>query len=157
MLHRTLRIERQTYTITGYASLLRVTLAAFGLAVALGSPALAAGDSRYALVLEAPWLADDAIDAAARTASADAHVKVARFRMHGQSRRREAAVTGRFEKHLRLAALRDEPDFAECPIGEKEAAIQSVSVRHAKKGDLGVKPLAEFLESITREVAERSL
>ena len=42
-------------------------------------------------------------------------------------------------------------------IGEKEAAIQSVSVRHAKKGDLGVKLLAEFLESITREVAERSL
>ena len=64
MLHRTLRIERQTYTITGYASLLRVTLAAFGLAVALGSPALAADASRYALVLEAPWLADDAIDAA---------------------------------------------------------------------------------------------
>jgi threonyl-tRNA synthetase len=42
-------------------------------------------------------------------------------------------------------------------IGEKEAAIQSVSVRHAKKGDLGVKPLADFLPEITREVAERSL
>ena len=42
-------------------------------------------------------------------------------------------------------------------IGEKEAAEQSVSVRHAKKGDLGVKPLSEFLEDIKREVKERSL
>ena len=42
-------------------------------------------------------------------------------------------------------------------IGEKEAAAASVSVRHAKKGDLGVKPLADFLPEITREVAERSL
>ncbi len=42
-------------------------------------------------------------------------------------------------------------------IGEKEAAIQSVSVRHAKKGDLGVKPLAEFIPEITREIASRSL
>ena len=42
-------------------------------------------------------------------------------------------------------------------IGEKEAAIQSVSVRHAKKGDLGVKPLAEFIPEITREIASKSL
>ena len=42
-------------------------------------------------------------------------------------------------------------------IGEKEAAIQSVSIRHAKKGDLGVKPLAEFIPEITREIASKSL
>ena len=42
-------------------------------------------------------------------------------------------------------------------IGEKEAATQSVSVRHAKKGDLGVKPLAEFLDEVKTEVAERRL
>jgi len=42
-------------------------------------------------------------------------------------------------------------------IGEKEAAIQSVSVRHAKQGDLGVRPVAEFLADITREVTTRAL
>ena len=42
-------------------------------------------------------------------------------------------------------------------IGEKEAAADSVSVRHAKKGDLGVRLLADFLPEISREVAERSL
>ena len=42
-------------------------------------------------------------------------------------------------------------------IGEKEAAIQSVSVRHAKKGDLGVRLLADFLPEISREIASRSL
>ncbi len=42
-------------------------------------------------------------------------------------------------------------------IGEKEAAEQSVSVRHAKKGDLGVKPAAEFIAALTAEVAERAL
>jgi threonyl-tRNA synthetase len=42
-------------------------------------------------------------------------------------------------------------------IGEKEAAIQSVSVRHAKRGDLGVRPLDEFLAGLVQEVASRSL
>ncbi len=42
-------------------------------------------------------------------------------------------------------------------IGEKEAAVQSVSVRHAKKGDLGVKTLAEFLPEIAEEIAQRKL
>ena len=42
-------------------------------------------------------------------------------------------------------------------IGEKEAAIQSVSVRHAKRGDLGVRPLDEFLADLVQEVASRSL
>lgn len=43
--------------------MLRVSLAAFGLAVALGSPALSADDSRFALVFDAPWQADLTIDA----------------------------------------------------------------------------------------------
>ena len=42
-------------------------------------------------------------------------------------------------------------------IGEKEAALQSVSVRHAKRGDLGVRPLDEFLAALVQEVASRSL
>jgi threonyl-tRNA synthetase len=42
-------------------------------------------------------------------------------------------------------------------IGEKEAAVTSVAVRHSKKGDLGVKTLAEFVTDITTEVKERSL
>jgi threonyl-tRNA synthetase len=42
-------------------------------------------------------------------------------------------------------------------IGEKEAAAQSVAVRHAKRGDLGVKPLADFVSEITAEVKERRL
>jgi threonyl-tRNA synthetase len=42
-------------------------------------------------------------------------------------------------------------------LGEKEAAAQSVAVRHSKKGDLGVKPVADFLSEITAEVKERRL
>ena len=42
-------------------------------------------------------------------------------------------------------------------IGEKEAAANSVAVRHAKRGDLGVKPLEDFLTSIQEEIATRSL
>lgn len=32
-----------------------------------------------------------------------------------------------------------------------------LSIRHAKKGDCGVKPFADFIPEITREVAERKL
>ena len=39
----------------------------------------------------------------------------------------------------------------------KEAAAQCVAVRHSKKGDLGVKPIAEFLAEIAAEVKERRL
>jgi threonyl-tRNA synthetase len=42
-------------------------------------------------------------------------------------------------------------------VGEKEAAAHSVSVRHAKKGDLGVTPVSDFLQTITSEVSERRL
>lgn len=42
-------------------------------------------------------------------------------------------------------------------IGEKEAAAASVAVRHAKRGDLGVKALAEFLSLLAAEVAARAL
>ncbi len=42
-------------------------------------------------------------------------------------------------------------------VGEKEAAVQSVAVRHSKKGDLGVQPIADFLTEITAEVKERRL
>jgi threonyl-tRNA synthetase len=42
-------------------------------------------------------------------------------------------------------------------IGEKEAAGGSVSVRHAKRGDLGVKPAAEFIAEVAAEVRGRRL
>jgi len=42
-------------------------------------------------------------------------------------------------------------------IGQKEAEANSVAVRHRSKGDLGVKPVEEFLELITTEVRGRSL
>jgi threonyl-tRNA synthetase len=42
-------------------------------------------------------------------------------------------------------------------IGEKEAAAASVSVRHAKKGDLGVQPLADVVASLVAEATERRL
>ena len=42
-------------------------------------------------------------------------------------------------------------------LGEKEAASGSVAIRHSKKGDLGVKPVAAFVEEIIAEVAERRL
>ena len=42
-------------------------------------------------------------------------------------------------------------------VGEKEAAVGSVAVRHSKKGDLGVQTLEAFVQSITTEVRERSL
>jgi threonyl-tRNA synthetase len=41
--------------------------------------------------------------------------------------------------------------------GQKEAEIQSVAVRHNKRGDLGVKPVAEFVEELIAEIAERRL
>jgi len=42
-------------------------------------------------------------------------------------------------------------------IGEKEAASGGVAVRHSKKGDLGVKPVDEFLSGVTTEIKERKL
>ncbi len=42
-------------------------------------------------------------------------------------------------------------------LGEKEAAAQSVAVRHSKKGDLGVKAIDDFIAEITSEVKERRL
>ena len=56
---------------------------------------------------------------------------------------------------IRLAQLDKVPYML--VLGEKEAAAQSVAVRHSKKGDLGVKPVAQFLEEITAEVKERRL
>ncbi len=42
-------------------------------------------------------------------------------------------------------------------LGEKEAAIGAVAVRHSKKGDLGVKPAADFIAELIEEVKERRL
>jgi len=42
-------------------------------------------------------------------------------------------------------------------IGEKEAASGSVAVRHSKKGDLGVKPVDDFVSEVTAEIREKKL
>jgi len=42
-------------------------------------------------------------------------------------------------------------------VGGKEAEAGTVSVRHRYKGDLGPKPLAEVVESLQKEVSERTL
>ncbi|MBX7207476.1 MAG: threonine--tRNA ligase [Verrucomicrobiaceae bacterium] len=42
-------------------------------------------------------------------------------------------------------------------IGEKEATTGSVAIRHSKKGDLGVKPAADFIASVLEEVRERRM
>lgn len=42
-------------------------------------------------------------------------------------------------------------------IGEKEAAGGTVAVRHSKKGDLGVKPVDEFVRGVVGEIETRAL
>ncbi len=42
-------------------------------------------------------------------------------------------------------------------VGQKEAELQSVAVRHNKRGDLGVKLLTDFITEVTAEVKERRL
>jgi len=42
-------------------------------------------------------------------------------------------------------------------VGGKEAEAGTVSVRHRSKGDLGPKPLGEVVESLQKEVAERTI
>ncbi len=42
-------------------------------------------------------------------------------------------------------------------VGGKEAEAGTVSVRDRSKGDLGPKPLAEFVESLQKEVESRSI
>ncbi|GEP42946.1 threonine--tRNA ligase [Brevifollis gellanilyticus] len=56
---------------------------------------------------------------------------------------------------IRLAQLDKVPYML--VIGEKEAAAGAVAVRHSKKGDLGVQPVAEFITAVTDEVKERRL
>jgi threonyl-tRNA synthetase len=41
-------------------------------------------------------------------------------------------------------------------VGPKETEAGTVAVRHRSKGDLGPKPLAEFVESLQREVDSRA-
>jgi threonyl-tRNA synthetase len=41
-------------------------------------------------------------------------------------------------------------------VGAKEAEAGTVSVRHRTKGDLGPKPLAEFLAALQQEIDSRA-
>jgi threonyl-tRNA synthetase len=42
-------------------------------------------------------------------------------------------------------------------VGEKEKQSNTVSVRRHKKGDLGVKPIDEFLQDIVKEISEKQI
>lgn len=42
-------------------------------------------------------------------------------------------------------------------VGDKEKQLDSVSVRRHKKGDLGIKPVSEFLNQILSEIKEKQL
>jgi len=42
-------------------------------------------------------------------------------------------------------------------LGEKEASARSVAIRHSRKGDLGVKPVNEYIAGLKEEVSNRSL
>jgi len=42
-------------------------------------------------------------------------------------------------------------------VGDREAESGSVAVRHRKHGDLGAKPLDQFVEEISNLVASKSV
>src|SRR5690606_11112607 len=42
-------------------------------------------------------------------------------------------------------------------VGEKEAAVKSVAVRHSKKGDLGVHDIETYLPELLKAIQEPSL
>jgi threonyl-tRNA synthetase len=42
-------------------------------------------------------------------------------------------------------------------VGEKEKQSNTVSVRRHKKGDLGVKPIDEFLHNFVKEISEKQI
>ncbi|MEI6535172.1 MAG: threonine--tRNA ligase [Verrucomicrobiaceae bacterium] len=56
---------------------------------------------------------------------------------------------------IRLAQLDKVPYML--VVGQKEAELRQVSVRHAKRGDLGAKGLDEFVSEVTAEVTARAL
>jgi threonyl-tRNA synthetase len=56
---------------------------------------------------------------------------------------------------IRLAQLDKVPYML--VVGQKEAEVHNVAVRHNKRGDLGVKPISEFVTELMAEISERRL
>lgn len=56
---------------------------------------------------------------------------------------------------IRLAQLDKVPYML--VVGQKEAEVRQVSVRHSKRGDLGAKGLEEFVSEVSAEIAGRNL
>jgi threonyl-tRNA synthetase len=56
---------------------------------------------------------------------------------------------------IRIAQLEKVPYMV--VIGQKEAEAGLVSVRHQRRGDLGVKPVDDFTSSLVEEIATRAL
>ncbi|MSQ93339.1 MAG: threonine--tRNA ligase [Gemmataceae bacterium] len=88
-----------------------------------------------------------------------------KFRGYGekverQLREKGIRVTGDFRSDKIGAKIR-EAQLEKIPymlvVGDKEQAAGTVAVRARTEGDRGVKPIAEFIDCIDREVRERSL
>ena len=102
------------------------------------------------------WLAPEQIRVLTISEKSDAFAQEAYNTLLGQGLRVTLDTTSdKVGAKIRNAQLDRVPYML--VIGEKEAAVQSVSVRHAKKGDLGVKTLADFVMSVTEEIRERKL
>ena len=56
---------------------------------------------------------------------------------------------------IRLAQLDKVPYML--VVGQKEAEVRQVSVRHSKRGDLGAKSLEDFVSEVSAEIAARNL
>src|SRR5206468_225446 len=89
----------------------------------------------------------------------DRHIDYAR-QVHGKIRAADirADLDVRNEKinaKIREAQLQKVPYML--VVGDREAENTTVSVRHRKHADMGVKPVDEFIALITKQIAERTL
>ena len=77
-----------------------------------------------------------------------AELRVAGFRVHVDERNEK------LQAKIRDAQMQKIPYML--IVGGKEAEAGTVSVRHQSKGDLGPRPLADFLSDLRKQVADRA-
>jgi threonyl-tRNA synthetase len=78
-----------------------------------------------------------------------AELRVAGFRVHVDDRNEK------LQAKIRDAQMQKIPYML--IVGGKEAEAGTVSVRHQSKGDLGPRPLADFLSDLRKQVSNRSI
>jgi threonyl-tRNA synthetase len=78
-----------------------------------------------------------------------AELRAAGFRVHLDDRNEK------LQAKIRDAQMQKIPYML--IVGAKEAEAGTVSVRHQSKGDLGPRPLAEFISSLKEEAQSRSI